>query len=134
MPIVVTLADLIFKEMTKHGAGMPVAAEGMMKKHLSQIVDTLTAAGWAILPPGAAAPGSVTREAVTVEPTSYFCPGCGKHKPAIGLSCQNAEFPGMGLVGIMTLFCGVESCRRIFQVILTPPMEARPHEGQVGHA
>lgn len=133
MPIPGNLSDLIFEAISKK-LSIPMP-EIVAKKAIAGMVDGLTEAGWRILPPGTVAGlppgGGATREPVKIEPTSYFCPGCGKHKPSYGISMQNAEFLGIGLVGIMTLFCAQDSCRRIHQVMITPPFEQKPKGGQV---
>lgn len=125
MPVAGSLSDLIFESIRKKSA-LPVP-EIVAKKAIAGMVDALLSDGWNILPPGAIVANAVpAREPVPVEPTSYFCPGCGKHKPSYGISMQNAEFPGMGLMGILTLFCAENSCRRIHQVVITPPLQQKP--------
>ena len=136
MPKAGTLGDVIFEAVKSE---MPMAGvnENIARAGVKLLVDALTAKGWEIIPPGGVvgAPSDAPRrEAVKVEPTSYFCPHCGKHKPPVGISSQNAELPGLGVVGIITIFCGNENCRMIHERIITPPMEARPREGQTGHA
>jgi len=131
MPKVGTLGDVVFETVKTELPGGAVN-EITARIAVNRIVTALTEKGWKIVAPGA--PVSVLREPVQMKPTSYFCPHCGKHKPPVGISSQNAELPGLGMVGIITIFCGNENCRMIHERIITPPMEARPREGQTGHA
>jgi hypothetical protein len=121
MPIALTLTDLIYEEIRKKNSLR--VPEIVAKKTIDGMVEALTGAGWQILPPGAIV-GPI-REPVKVGPTSYFCPGCGKHKPSYGVHMQNAEFPGIGLAGIMTIFCAEDSCRQIHQVTILPPLTGK---------
>lgn len=122
MPKAVTLGDLVF-DAVKSEVPMASVNEGMARAAVTRMVDALSARGWRILPPGLP---SYAREPVKLEATSYFCPHCGTHKPKVGMSHQNAELPGLGFVGIMTIFCGEDSCRSLQTRIITPPIEARP--------
>jgi hypothetical protein len=124
MPTSETIVDLIYEEIKKKNA-LPVP-EVVAKKAIAGMVEALNGAGWQIYPPGSIVGPSAAREFVgKIGATSYFCPGCGTHRPSYGIHMQNAEFPGIGLAGIMTLFCAVDSCRRIHQVTILPPLTGK---------
>ena len=108
-----SLVDRIYEEMKKK---MPLPIpEKMAKEGIERVLAALEPLGIHLLYGGG-------REKLAITPSSFFCPHCGKHQPPTGINIQSAEVPGMGIVGVLTIFCGVPSCLRIINQALVPPM------------
>lgn len=117
VPNVGTLADLIYEEMSKGKRLFPPGFETQGRKTLQDLVDTLLSAGWRFIPPGSHATLYVQQPVEKIEPASFFCPHCGAHKPAYGVSPQVADVPGFGKLEYVTIFYGC--CRTAMQMIVT---------------
>lgn len=101
--------------------------ESKIKKLIADVLDAIVKEGFQIVGLGGASAwgptntiprGVVPRQDVKVEPGSFFCPGCGTHNPPYGFTGSHATIAGFGEITYMTIFCGVESCRRIHNVLI----------------
>ena len=118
-----TIVDRIYTWVREHNGGAPFPLpEKFAKQGIEQVIAALEPLGITLLYGGAGG-----REKVKVEPGSFFCPHCGKHLPPYGVAIQTAEIPGMGPVATLTIFCGVESCRKVLNVVMAalPPQKSQ---------
>lgn len=113
-----TIVDRIYDWMKKLPDAFPVP-EKMAKQGIEQVLAALEPLGITMVYGGG-------REKVKVVPGSFFCPYCGKHLPPYGVAIQTADIPGMGPVATLTIFCGVETCRKIINVVMTQLPPGKP--------
>jgi hypothetical protein len=119
-----TQVESLVDEMLKHISGIPSLVPGV-RKQIEGLVGDLLKAGFQINAPGMNTFQNefVTRQREKISPsafdhTSFFCPHCGKHKPAYGFNGANGAVKGFGNVAYVTIFCAEETCRAILQVII----------------
>lgn len=109
-----THVETIVDEMIR-ATNAPVLVPGV-RTQIENMVSRLLSQGFQIIPPGTARHWD--RQKVEIDPTSFFCPGCGTHKPPYGFTGSAGVVKGFGSVSFVTIYCGVDSCRRILQVVI----------------